>query len=177
MKIHAKILFSLLSGLLLAGCFHETQYVHVGPNWARLHDFQEGENSFKVSIVSAPKQVEVGKPMQFTVSSAKAGQLWVVQVDPKDELSLLFPNQLQRENRIEANKPLTLPGEGWSLEAAEPAGPSAMAFFVTPEGVSLQDVLEGGENSKRMEKAIRIVAEAPSWGLVKTVVDVVEPKE
>ena len=179
MNIKSISIGAIALGLLLSGCFQEPQYVHVGPNWERLHNMTEGENSFKVRLISAPAKVELGKPMRFTLQSAQAGQLWVVQVDPSDELSLLFPNPLQRDNRIKADIPVSIPPAdgGWSLEAAEPAGPSAIAFFVTPDGVSLEEALGGGDNSKRMENAIAVVGQARAWGLAKTVVEVTEPAE
>ena len=166
----------VLTALFLGGCLQQTEYVHVGPNWKNLNELKAGKESIKVNLVTAPNKVKLGQAMRFSVESAKEGNLWVIQVDSNDELGLMFPNKLDRDNAIEAGKPFTIPpkGAGWTLEAGEPTGLITVAFIVTPEGVSLEEALTSRDNSESMEKAIEVVEQAPIWGLAKTVVTVEE---
>lgn len=148
----------------------EEKYIHVGPNWAALNDLKPSDKTFGVDA-RGERDLKLGDEITFTVTSTKAGKLWVVQVDPKDRVTLLFPNEQAKENALSANKPFNVPPKdaNWDITAGEPAGKSIVAFIVTTGGTDLQDVLG---QQKNMTKALRLVERTPAWGLEKVVVDV-----
>ena len=162
------VLGILVVVLLGNGC--KKEYVHVGSNWDAINKLQKPENTFSVQVAGTGS-VKVGEPLRYTVTSEKNGKLLVVQVDPKDEVSMLFPNSKARDNSIQANNPLTVPpaDDSWSIVADEPKGESIVVFVVTTGDTDIDDVIN---NEKSMKKAIRVVEKAESWGFSKKVVEV-----
>jgi len=160
----------LLYGSLAAG----DRYVHIGPNWDALHKLEAPEDGFKVRI-KAKTSLEIGDKMTFKATAEKDGRLWIVQVDPDDNPSLIFPNEKMPDNKIKAFTTITVPPEdaAWSIAASEPSGKSIVGAIVTTGDLDLRDVFEG----KDMDKALRIVEDEPTWGLAKVVVDVAEEEE
>lgn len=167
---------SLIVGLLavvsVLGCKNEkhAEYIHVGENWAFIHAMDSPENTFPVTL-KAPKHVTVGEKIHFEVKSARAGKLWIVQVDPEDHLTVFFPNEKTKDNRIEANKALIIPPQdaAWYLQASEPLGKSIIACVVTTGDTELSGALN---ERNSMEKAIQLIEESPTWGLDKVVIEV-----
>ena len=108
MKTIHGILYSLMLLALfgLSGC--ATTYVHVGPNWDTIHNLEASEIPIKVKVYGT-SSAKLGDTLKFTVTSEKSGRLWVVQVDPNDELLQLFPNNVSGTNWIDGGKSLTVP--------------------------------------------------------------------
>lgn len=71
---------------------------------------------------------------ELSVSSSHDGYLYIVLLG-SDETSfyLLFPNGLDRQNRIKAGVPLRLPRPGWQVQAAGPAGTDRLLVMVTEQ--------------------------------------------
>jgi hypothetical protein len=170
MKNHLYKLFFCLLVTLLASCAQK-QYVHVGANWDAVHNLQKSEREFGVEV-RGPEKAMVGDALEFTVISEKTGNLWMVKVDPNDELALLYPNDFSGSNRVEAGEEIVIPGEdaGYAINASTPKGLSTVAFIVTDPETDLNDVFNGKHAS--MNKALSIVKLAPSWGITHVVVDV-----
>jgi len=162
------LLVMLCLFVCLSSC--KKEYIHVGENWDYIHKLKKPENTFSVSV-TGKSSARLGDELSYTVTSEKSGNLWVVQVDPEDTLSLLFPNDIEQDNHIYADRPLTVPPKdgSWSIQASEPAGESVVVFVVTTGEVEINDVLEV-QNS--MEKAISIVRKTPSWGFARKVVEI-----
>ncbi len=167
----------LLSSVLTACVDNEPQaikeYVHVGENWAALNSVQDSENSFNVTVNTVSSAV-LGEKLAFKISSEQAGKLWVLQVDPNDDISLIYPNVMSSDNRIEKNSWKTVPkaGAGWSIEAMKPLGNSMMVFIVTDPYTDLKAVFN--EPSGAMNKALTLVKKSASWGLAKQVITIKE---
>ncbi len=161
------ILFVIVGGI--TSCKQE-EYVHVGSNWDALHKLKAPENTFNVRV-SGVKKAKLGDDLSFKVTSDKSGKLWIVQADPGDELTILFPNEKMHDNTISAGKSVQVPPKDadWSIEASEPAGKSIVAFVVTTGDINIADVLSG---EKDMSKALRIVDKSDEWGIEKMVVDI-----
>lgn len=162
----------LLSAVLLTACKQDTkEYVHIGPNWAALNAIQASEKSFKVDVNAVGSAI-LGDTLTLKVKSAQAGRLWILQVDSNDEVSQIFPNAMVADNQIEAGSWKVIPAEGsnWSIEAMKPTGPSVVVFIVTGPGTDLSSVFNG--QPKQMEKALRLVKNAPAWGIAKQVIDI-----
>lgn len=170
MKTRLVLLLVCLMGLSLS-C-RETEYVHVGENWAAVNEIQPSEESFQVSV-KGKETVQLGQDLHFEIRSQQSGKLWVVQVSPDDSLALLFPNDRVSDNSIQAETSVHIPPKdaGWSIQAGKPLGKSVVAFVITVGDTDLQDVLH---QEKSMTKALQLVDQAPSWGLDKLVIDVKE---
>ena len=64
--------------------------------------------------------------------SDRAGYVYVAMAGSDDKaLQLLFPNDLDRDNRIEAGRPLALPRPAWRLRAGGPPGRNQLLVLVT----------------------------------------------
>jgi hypothetical protein len=115
--------------------------------------------------------LKVGEALTFQISSAKPGYLWVLHVDPQDEVSLLLPNRLDQGNQIQAGRTMILPPPWaeWDIAAGEPLGQSLVAFIVTEEKLPLVKLIE---DHKNLKEALDLLARSPSWGVAKLVVEV-----
>ncbi len=176
---------SLLAAVLIAvtmllsvACKQEKTYVHVGPNWARVHNLQPSEKSFKVSV-KGKKSIALGDEMVFAVTSAREGQLWVIQVGSDDKVAVLFPNEMAPDNSIKKNEMMFIPPEGanWSITAQEPVGSSTVAFLVTGNANDLSRVFAnqkamGIDNNMIVNKGLALTSADPEWGVGRIVVDI-----
>jgi hypothetical protein len=70
--------------------------------------------------------------MSFTVRSSVDGYLYIVLLG-SDEKSfyLLYPNTLDKDNRIKARQSLAMPGPAWQIKAAGPPGVNRLLFVVS----------------------------------------------
>ena len=165
------ILMVGLLGIWLGGC-QETRYVHVGQNWVSLQKLKPPEQSFAVEA-GGKDRFEVGDDLRYTVVSRRSGQLWVIQVDPNDEVTLLYPNDHVARNDIDADRPVEIPPRGadWSIEAGKPLGTSIVAFIVTTDDPGLENVLGRADD---LGKALQRVKDSPDWGMTTKTIEVVE---
>lgn len=72
--------------------------------------------------------------MSFRVKSSEPGYLYVfLSGTDQQHLSLLFPNAIDADNRIEANADVVLPRQGWQITAGGPAGTNHLVAMVSRE--------------------------------------------
>lgn len=156
----------------VAGTQDTVKYIHVGPNWDALQKLDTSTSKFKISG-QIDKSYKLGDKINATITSTRSGKLWVVFVDPNDEVSMMFPNKIANDNNIEANKPITIPGDNpdWSIQAGEPAGQTIVSFIVTTGNVDLKDVLNSGKQSA-MKEALKIVDTSDQWSIQTHIVSV-----
>lgn len=159
----------LITAVLVNGC-QTVEYVHVGPNWDELNNIKSSKKTFKVKATLKDK-LKLGDKLEFEINSEQTGKLWIVRVDPNDEVQMLFPHDHAKDNTINANKSMNIPSKTarWHLEASKPVGKSIVAFIVTTGDTSLADVIN---KQKSMPKALRLVESSPQWGIDKHVIDV-----
>lgn len=174
MKKIASVALLALS-LLLAGC-NET-YVPVGSKWHQVHQLKPDGETFQVTGEHGAlgNQYKIGEPIKLSITSERSGQLWVVAVDPKDQVELIYPNHKDHNNHIRAGQKITLPATdaGWDFAVDGPAGPMLLAYIVTTGDTRVEDVL-GAVDDKDMDKAIRLVDRRGAWGIARQVVNVKE---
>ncbi len=161
-KTTAVLLFILLFGI---GACNQKEYVHVGENWAALNDLSPSRSSFSVEARTR-SNYQLGEDLNFEVTSAKDGRLWVVRVDPDDEAVVLYPNAYTGDNTVWAGENVQIPptGADWALEASEPLGESIVAFIVTTQDTNIEEVL----NAPSEAAAARL----PPWGMAKEVINI-----
>ncbi|MEI6619060.1 MAG: DUF4384 domain-containing protein, partial [Betaproteobacteria bacterium] len=101
---------------------------------ATLKDIAQQANPRRQVKVSLSKPaLRIGKDsLDITVSSNHAGFVYMVMLgsDAKS-FYILFPNGLDGNNAIEANKPLRLPRPDWQVQAAGPAGTDQLLVMVS----------------------------------------------
>lgn len=164
-----------LTAALLAGC--QDNYVPVGSRWHQLHQLQPQGETFAVTAGhhGVSRQYRIGESIRLSVTSERSGQLWVVAVDPKDQLDVIYPNHKDRDNRIRAGQPITLPAADarWDFAVDGPAGPLLLAYIVTTGETSVDDVLSALDG-KEVDKAIRMVDRRFPWAIAREVIEVKE---
>jgi len=70
--------------------------------------------------------------LQFRVKSSEAGYVYVFLAGTdKGHMYLLFPNALDKDNRIEANQEMLLPRKSWQITAGGPPGTNHIVTMVS----------------------------------------------
>ncbi|WP_018904062.1 serine/threonine-protein kinase [Variovorax paradoxus] len=85
-------------------------------------------------VTAAPRKAEVsiGKDkLAFEVRSKREGFVYVFLLSSGGEMFLLFPNLLDKYNKITAGSPLSLPRASWPMDAGGPAGTNQFAVLVS----------------------------------------------
>jgi serine/threonine protein kinase len=95
--------------------------------------FEARNRDHAVSVSLEKALLRIGQDrLRFSVRSAKPGYLYVLMVGTdRSHIFLLFPNALDRSNRIEPGKDLELPKPQWQITAAGPPGTNHFVAFVS----------------------------------------------
>jgi len=89
-------------------------------------------SEFNVSATPRQQTVRIGKDkLGFEIRSSHAGYVYVYLLSANGELSLLFPNLLDKNNRIKADQTLALPRTSWPITAGGPRGINHFAVLVS----------------------------------------------
>jgi len=87
---------------------------------------------FTVAATSRQHQMRIGKDkLDFELSANHAGYVYVYLLSSNNELLLLFPNALDKHNKIEAGQKLALPRKSWAIKAGGPPGLDRFAVLVS----------------------------------------------
>lgn len=91
--------------------------------------FQGRDRDHAVVVSLERAQVRIGKdPLRFTVRTSRPGYVYLLMVGTdRAHFNLLFPNAIDRDNRIGAGQDLALPRASWALV---PEGPRGTNHFV-----------------------------------------------
>ena len=107
--------------------------------------------SFKLTVSGVRNPLQVGRDsLGLELNSARSGWLYLLLWDKANgQVSLIFPNDVDQDHRLEAGQPLRLPRPRWHYEADAPAGEWELllltsesrrnfsALGLTPDGVML----------------------------------------
>lgn len=87
--------------------------------------------------------------LQFRVKSSEAGYVYVFFAGTdKNHMYLLFPNAIDKNNRVEANKEMLLPRKGWQITAGGPPGTNHIVTMVSRQP---RDLSQAGLRSSKEE--------------------------
>jgi len=87
---------------------------------------------FDVTATAKKPEVAIGKDkLAFEVRSKREGFVYVFLLSSGGEMFLLFPNLLDKYNKINANSALSLPRASWPMDAGGPAGTNQFAVLVS----------------------------------------------
>ena len=97
----------------------------------RLFDQRDGKR--KVEVAATKTQLKIGQDtMDFSVKSSKAGYVYVALAGSDNKsLYVLFPNDLDKNNRIEAGQTMLLPRPNWKVRSQGPEGSNQLLVFVS----------------------------------------------
>ena len=94
----------------------------------------------QVSVVVDKPTMRIGKDqLALSVTTSETGFLYLLLLgSDQKSVYLLYPNELDRDNKIEANIPLNLPKKTWAVTAAGPVGSNRLIAMVsqTPRDLS-----------------------------------------
>jgi hypothetical protein len=120
----------------------ELQILPVGvswsPMWARLERLASEAQYFPMD--TPQRRYKLGEIVEFTLNVPAPGYLNLVTVDAEDNATVLFPNQFDSENKVDAGV-FRFPGEDsvFELPALEPLGRTLVVAFVTPEPIDFRE--------------------------------------
>jgi serine/threonine protein kinase len=83
------------------------------------------------TVRSATVKIANKEKLEFSIQSAAEGFVYVYLLSSGGELLQLFPNQLDKRNRIKANETLKLPRASWPMEAGGPPGTNRFVSVVS----------------------------------------------
>ena len=95
--------------------------------------FDQRDAKRRVQFTAASNKLKIGQDaLDFAVQSDRAGYVYVAQVGSDNKsVYLLFPNDLDQDNKIEAGQPMRLPRANWRVKAAGPPGVDNLLVMVT----------------------------------------------
>jgi hypothetical protein len=95
--------------------------------------FAQRDPRFEVKATPAQHKIAIGQAgLKLTVQAKRDGYLYVVLLgSDRESFYLLYPNGYDSNNKIKANKPITLPTPGWSVKAGGPAGKDELLVLVS----------------------------------------------
>ena len=106
----------------------------------------------------------IGDPVSFQVRSAKAGYLTIVDLGTDGNVTVLYPNEYERENYVEAGAVITVPQDA-EFEAQEPIGRGIVRVFITEQPLELPFTQGTSVEAAAIEAALRaVVGGSPDGG-------------
>jgi serine/threonine protein kinase len=83
------------------------------------------------TVRNATVKIANKEKLEFSIQSATQGYVYVYLLSSGGELLQLFPNELDKRNRIKANETLKLPRASWPMEAGGPVGNNRFVAIVS----------------------------------------------
>ena len=111
--------------------------------------FEQRDAKRSIRVVVGKDKLKVGQDaLDFSVQSDRAGYVYVALAGSDNKsIYVLFPNELDRNNRIEAGQQLVLPRANWRVRAAGPAGTDNLLVLVTDGPRDLTSLAAGAPGS------------------------------
>ena len=94
--------------------------------------FEQRDAKRSVRVVLPNKQLKIGKDiLDMAIQSNKTGYVYVAMAGSDSKsVYMLFPNDLDQDNKIEAGQALQLPRANWRVRAGGPAGVNNLLIMV-----------------------------------------------
>ena len=95
--------------------------------------FEQRDAKRQVQVALAKSELKIGQDaLEWSVKSDRAGFVYVALAGSDNKsLYLLFPNDLDQGNRIEAGQTISLPRANWRAKAGGPVGKDNLLVLVT----------------------------------------------
>jgi Caspase domain/Domain of unknown function (DUF4384) len=100
---------------------------------ALLRMFEQRDGKRKIEVTAPKMQLKIGQDsLDFKVKSDKAGYVYVALAGSDNQsLYVMFPNDLDKNNKIEAGQTLSLPRPNWAVKARGPEGSNQLLVIVS----------------------------------------------
>jgi hypothetical protein len=100
---------------------------------ATLEDIRQSASpAIRVELITRTQATIGGEPLEFSVRSSKSGYLYLLHVGSDGRtFNLLFPNDLDSNNYIQAGSTVQLPRPSWRVRAGGPVGESHVMAIVS----------------------------------------------
>ena len=97
----------------------------------QMFDQRDAKRNIRVAV--GKDKVKIGQDyLDFSVQSDRAGYVYVALAGSDNKsLYLLFPNDLDQNNKLDANLPLALPRANWRVKAQGPTGTNNLLVIVS----------------------------------------------
>ena len=94
--------------------------------------FDQRDAKRSVRVIPAKDRLRIGQDaLDFSVQSDRAGFVYVALAGSDNKsVYLLFPNELDQNNKIEAGQPVLLPRPNWRVTTAGPPGSNSLLVMV-----------------------------------------------
>ena len=114
-------------------------------------------------------QYVVGDSFTLRVSSEREGYLYLLHIDSRGELSLLYP-QPGQPNRVTAQSSFVIPGpkEDWVFRATGPIGQARIKAVVTSRPLVLSGMLLGETDSAQQSSGGQVATRGPRVAVRQT---------
>jgi|GEM_PF-1883583 len=102
----------------------------------------EKNSKFAVSVKADKTNIRMAEKISFSVYSSRDGYLNILELDPENNVTVIFPNKHKAgNNRITADNPIRVPEDigGFKFVGQGVPGPSRILALVTPEPVNLYE--------------------------------------
>jgi hypothetical protein len=110
--------------------------------------FDQRNAKHRVDLTISKDKLSIGKDeLNFAVKSERAGYVYVALAGSDNKsVYLLFPNALDKNNKIESGQVLQLPRPNWRIAATGPAGADNLLVMVTdsPRDINTLGASEAG---------------------------------
>jgi len=95
--------------------------------------FDQRDAKRKVQVAVSREKMKIGvDTLEGSVTSERGGYLYVALAGSDNRsIYMLFPNELDQNNKLEAGKPILFPRGNWSVKAAGPVGTDTLLVMVT----------------------------------------------
>jgi Caspase domain/Domain of unknown function (DUF4384) len=95
--------------------------------------FEQRDAKRRVQVTLTKDKLKIGQDtLDFLVQSERAGYLYIAMAGSDNKsLYMLFPNDLDQNNRVEAGKQISLPRPNWRVRASGPEGKNTLLVFVS----------------------------------------------
>ncbi len=110
-----------------------------------LHELhQQRDGSRRVVATVRKQRLKIGSDaLEMDITPARDGHLYVALAGSDGKsLYLLYPNDLATDNRVKAGQRMSLPGPGWDVVAAGPAGVETLLVMVADAPRDLQGLAQ-----------------------------------
>jgi hypothetical protein len=144
-------LVALLTAGLLIGTLPAGPAKKAGPRGLAVEEINDHPGFMvRVSVDKPDRVYKGGEVMTVTVRSERAGYLYLFYCDAGDRVSCVFPNRVQKDNLIPANKDVVVPAAGarFRLRITPPFGWEVLKAVVTSHPLKL-----AGMETKRLSRA------------------------
>jgi hypothetical protein len=140
---------------------------------ATLEDIRQAASpGIRVDLQTRRQVVIDQDPLDFSVRSSRAGYLYLLHVGSDGQtFNLLFPNDLDRNNYVQANATVRLPRPSWRVKAGGPSGESYVMAIVSESQkdfhslTSKQGPFKSAEFGPGLQRTLRVEStgiDAPS---------------